>query len=82
MEYQQYNDILEQSKQQIEAENNFKEIKYDLAESVAGGKAFNGKVGAFEKYRIFESNELQGFLEIFRSADLDYLKIYTSPINR
>lgn len=73
-----FNEFLEDAKTSIAADNG--PINFEFGEK-AINKKFNDYTGVFEKYRILQDGNLIGFLEAFVDNDLQYINIYTSPIN-
>ncbi|ALU27441.1 hypothetical protein AS202_15345 [Myroides odoratimimus] len=46
----------------------------------SSNKIINNYSGLFLKFKIIKQNKTLGYLEAFKSNNLDYLLIYTSPL--
>lgn len=73
-----FNESLADAKNLIAAENG--PVEFEVTEKTIN-KRFNEYTGVFEKYRILKDGILIGFLEAFVDNNLEYINIYTSPIN-
>lgn len=73
-----FNESLADAKVSIAAENG--PVEFEVTENTIN-KKFNDYTGVFEKSRILKNGILIGFLEAFVDNNLEYINIYTSPLN-
>ncbi|GGH03956.1 hypothetical protein GCM10011416_23820 [Polaribacter pacificus] len=73
-----FNEYLADAKTSIAAENG--PVDFEVTENIIN-KIFNGYTGVYEKYNIIKKGVLIGFLEAFVDNNLEYMNIFTSPLN-
>lgn len=73
-----FNENLADAKTSVEAVNG--PIEFEVTENTIN-KTFNGYTGVYEKYNITKEGILIGFLEAFVDNNLEYMNIFTSPLN-
>ncbi|GAA4245007.1 hypothetical protein [Winogradskyella damuponensis] len=73
-----FNEYLADAKTSIAAENG--PVDFEVTENIIN-KIFNGYTGVYEKYNIIKEGVLIGFLEAFVDNNLEYMNIFTSPLN-